>query len=269
MREGFGVVLTLLMLAVAVYAQPPVRLYVAPNGNDRWSGRLPRPNASRTDGPLATLQGARNAVRRLKATQGLRAPVHVLFAGGTYRITELVLFTPEDSGTSDAPIIYEAMPNARPVFDGGKRITGFRKGANGIWTTVIPEVRAGKWYFEQLWVNGRRATRARSPNRFTYYMLSRIEEGIDPLTGQKANLSNRAFIARKEDIAPLFSLSPEQLRDVTVVVYHSWEISRHRVARADAETGAVITTGGHTWRFLEWAPNQRYHLENLLVADPV
>jgi hypothetical protein len=266
MREGFGVVLTLLMLAVAVCAQPPVRLYVAPNGNDHWSGRLPRPNASRTDGPLATLQGARNAVRRLKATQGLRAPVHVLFAGGTYRITELVLFTPEDSGTSDAPIIYEAMPNARPVFDGGKRITGFRKGANGIWTTVIPEVRAGKWYFEQLWVNGRRATRARSPNRFTYYMLSRIEEGIDPLTGQRANLSNRAFIARKEDIAPLFSLSPEQLRDVTVVVYHSWEISRHRVALVDAETGAVITTGGHTWRFLEWAPNQRYHLENLLAA---
>jgi len=258
--------LALLLLAVAVSAQTPVRLYVAPNGNDRWSGRLPRPNASRTDGPLATLQGARDAVRRLKAAEGLRAPVHVLFAGGTYRIGEPVLFTPEDSGTANAPVVYQAMPNARPVFDGGKRITGFRKGANGVWIAVIPEVRAGKWYFEQLWVNGRRATRARSPNRFYYYMLTRIDEGIDPLTGQKANLSNRAFTARKEDIAPLLSLSPEQLHDVTVVVYHSWEISRHRIASVDAETGAVITTGGHTWRFLEWAPNQRYHLENLLSA---
>lgn len=30
-------------------------LYVAPNGNDAWSGSLPEPNTARTDGPLATL----------------------------------------------------------------------------------------------------------------------------------------------------------------------------------------------------------------------
>jgi formate dehydrogenase iron-sulfur subunit len=33
-------------------------LYISPAGNDGWSGRLPEPNAARTDGPLATLVGA-------------------------------------------------------------------------------------------------------------------------------------------------------------------------------------------------------------------
>lgn len=258
--------LTLATLMTAAVAQPPVYLHVAPNGNDDWSGRLPSPNASRTDGPLASLKGARDAVRRLKGGRQLRTPVHVRFADGIYPMTEPVLFTPEDSGAAEAPIIYEAAPNAKPVFEGGRRIRGFREWKDGIWIADIPEVREGKWYFEQLWVNGRRATRARSPNRFYHHMLGRIDEGIDPLTGQKANLSNRAFIARREDIAPLASLSAEQLRDVTVVVYHSWEISRHRIASVDMDTGTVITTGGHTWQFLYWGPHQRYHLEGFLQA---
>ena len=38
--------------------------YVATNGNDRWSGRFPEPNADRSDGPLASLAAARDAVRR-------------------------------------------------------------------------------------------------------------------------------------------------------------------------------------------------------------
>ena len=44
----------------------PTAFYVAVTGNDAWSGRLPRPNAKRTDGPIATLTGARDAIRKLK-----------------------------------------------------------------------------------------------------------------------------------------------------------------------------------------------------------
>ncbi len=247
-------------------ARQTITFYVSPQGSDAWSGRRQSANASRTDGPLATLKGARDAIRRLRAQGQMHAPVQVLFADGVYPLAEPVTFSPEDSGTRENPITYRAMPGAKPIFDGGRRITGFRQTKDGLWIASIPEVSAGKWYFEQLWVNGRRATRARSPNRFYYYMLGRIDEGVDPLTGQTTRLSNRAFIARQEDIRPLLSLSPENLRDVTVVVYHSWEVSRHRVASVDRGTGAIVTTGGHTWDFLYWGPNQRYHLENFREA---
>ena len=42
-------------------------LFVATDGSDAWSGRLPAPNASHSDGPFATLQRARNAARCPKA----------------------------------------------------------------------------------------------------------------------------------------------------------------------------------------------------------
>ena len=41
-------------------------LHVSPQGRDAWSGALEKPNEMQTDGPLATVTGARDAVRRLR-----------------------------------------------------------------------------------------------------------------------------------------------------------------------------------------------------------
>ena len=254
------------LLALSACCASPSTLHVAPDGNDAWSGRLAQPNAAKADGPLASLRGARNAIRRLKAAGPLKDPVTVLVAPGHFTLTEPFVLTPEDSGAASCPITYQAAParaetrNAQPetaVFSGGRRIVGFAPGANGVWTAQVPDVRAGKWYFEQLWVNGRRATRARSPNRFYYYMARRVPHGIDPLTGQPADLSHRAFIARPGDVKPWPNLD-----DVVLVAYHSWEVSRHYLATIDPPTNMVVTKGPAPWPFMMWGPNQRYHVEN-------
>ncbi|MBN1343706.1 MAG: right-handed parallel beta-helix repeat-containing protein [Phycisphaerae bacterium] len=244
----------------------PVRIFVAPQGNDHWSGRLARANAKGTDGPVASLTGARDAVRRLKAAGPLQQPVEVVVADGTYTLTEPLMLTPEDSGTTACPIAYRAAPKATPVFSGGRAITGFKPGADGVWTVTIPDVKAGKWQFEQLFVNGRRAIRARSPNTFYYYMPNRVDFAIDPATGKPAGMGNRAFRARTEDVQPLLAIPKEQLSDVTMVAYHSWAVSVHRLASVDPKTSTVITTGPAAWPFCQWGPNQRYHLENFKAA---
>jgi len=246
-------------------APSPIVLYVAPDGNDAWTGRSPRPNRAKTDGPLASLAGARDAVRRLKAQGEAAKPIHVRFASGRYQMSAPVIFTPEDSGTADAPITYQAAQGARPVFDGGRPITGWKPAEGQIWAAEIPEVRSGQWYFEQLWVNGQRATRARSPNKFYYYMTRKVAQGLDPATGKVADLSSRAIVGRIEDLAPVLQLPKEKLNDVTAVVYHSWEVSRHRIGAVDTNTPMLIATGGAPWAFFNWG-QQRYHLENFREA---
>ena len=245
---------------------PAATLYVAPDGDDAWSGRLARPNAGRTDGPLASLYGARDAVRRLKSRGAPAGPVRVVIGAGTYRLDREVVFTPADSGSRQAPVVYEAAAGARPVFTGGRVIEVFKQGAHGVWQARIGDVAAGKWYFRQLFVNGRRATRARTPNRFYHYMAGPVARGVDPLTGKAANLANRAFVARPADIKPLLKLSPQQLRDVVIVAYHSWAVSLLRPASVDAKTSTVVMTGPARWPFLRWGSSQRYHLENLRAA---
>ena len=158
--------------------------YVATDGDDRWSGRLERPNAQRTDGPLASLDGARRAVRQAKGQLPATEAIQVLVAGGTYSFRDVLVFSPEDSGSLQRPIVYEAAPGASVVVSGGRKIQGFQAGPDGVWTVRIPEVASGKWYFEQLYVNGRRAIRARSPNQFYYYMRSAVPAAVDPATGK-------------------------------------------------------------------------------------
>ena len=262
-----GAIFALLLATLATSnAAAATTFYVSPQGNDQWSGRLAAANAEATDGPLATLAGAREAVRRLKSQGPLQEPVNIVVADGTYPITEPVVFTPEDSGTADCPISYEAAPGAKPVVSGGRAITGFRATDDGLWVAKVPGVAEGQWYFEQLRINGRRATRARSPNEFYFYTRGTAPAGIAPLTDKPANLANRAFLADAADIAPLAGFSKEQLRDVTLVAYHSWAVSVHRLAEADQQTRRVVTTGSAPWPFERWNASQRYHLENFKAA---
>ena len=125
-----------------------------------------------------------------------------MIAAGTYPVSGPVVFEPADGGTAAAPVIYQAEPGARPIFDGGRAITGFSRRPDGLWTAKVPDVAAGRWTFEQLFVNGRRATRARTPNEFYHYMLKRVTQGVDPATGQTVPMENRAFIARGKTSSP-------------------------------------------------------------------
>ncbi|ASV72750.1 hypothetical protein THTE_0148 [Thermogutta terrifontis] len=240
-------------------------IYVSPRGNDAWSGRIESPNQDRSDGPLASLTAARDVIRKLRA-EGRLGTFRVRIAPGEYTLSQPLVLEPQDSGTDASPVIYEAQGPEKPRFTGGRRITGWKKQPDGLWTTHIPEVAADQWYFEQLWVNGRRATRARSPNKFYFYVQRKIDHFVDSATGQSVETSNRAFQARREDIAPLFNIPRERLSDVTLVTYHSWETSRSRLAGVDPQQNIVTITAPIPWGFAYWGPNCRYHLENFRAA---
>ena len=158
--------LTLIAMAsislTAAQAQP-IRLYVAVDGNDAWSGRLARPNSRRTDGPFATLQRAQKAVRELKA-KGMVQPIEVVVRQGTYYLVEPLVFTPEDSGSDQAPITYRAERLGKVILSGGRVVSGWRKVGEGLWSASIPEARTTDWTPRLLRVGDRWAIRARHPN---------------------------------------------------------------------------------------------------------
>jgi hypothetical protein len=263
------VLATILSLSIASTTFATVTLHVAPNGNDTWSGKTADPSPDHSDGPLATLAGARDAVRRLKAHE----PVVVLIADGTYPLAEPLVFKPEDSGTAQTPIVYQAAEGAKPVITGGHKIQGFVKDEGNRWKAHVPEVEAGRWYFEDLYVNGRRAIRARSPNEFYYYLHDAAGPVMNSASGKMELMPKRAFVADPKDIAPLAALPKDQLNDAIIVAYFAWENSISRVASTDPKTGTVTFTGDTAWEFLPpeqcrliWGPHQRFHVENIKAA---
>ena len=87
--------------------------------------RLSEPNAQSTDGPFATLERARDAVRDLKKSKS--TDIVVLIREGTYQLEETVVFGLEDSGEGDSTITYAAYPGETPVFSSGREIKGWKK----------------------------------------------------------------------------------------------------------------------------------------------
>jgi len=78
-----------------------------------------------TDGPFATLERARDAVRQLKAAGPLAKPVNVFVRGGLYQLDRTFKLGENDSGTAAAPVSYRAYGAEQPIVIGGKRIVGF------------------------------------------------------------------------------------------------------------------------------------------------
>jgi hypothetical protein len=111
------------LAAAACTAAPVVTLYVAPGGNDTWSGTRAEASRGRADGPFATLERARDEVRRIKTRTGLPpGGLTVELQAGVYELTQAFELTNQDSGSAEARITYRARPGAEVRLVGGKVI---------------------------------------------------------------------------------------------------------------------------------------------------
>ncbi|NQU22059.1 MAG: right-handed parallel beta-helix repeat-containing protein [Candidatus Nealsonbacteria bacterium] len=245
---------TLILALLPATPAAAIEFHVAPTGNDD--------NRATPDAPLATLEGARSAIRALKARGPLTEAVRVVVADGRYNLTEPFVLRPEDGGTADAPVVYEAAPGAKPVFCGGRKIGGWKQGPDGIWTTRLAEVAAGNWYFEQLFVDGRRATRARSPNEFYFYIQNVQEEALEGAGSRRAKRARQTVEMRPDEFRMLAALKPDELADVNFMVYHKWDNTRRFIDRLDPQHHALVTSGQGMKSWNAWRRNSRYHLEN-------
>ena len=126
-------------------------IYVAPDGDDATPGTF--------DKPLKTVAKARDLVRTKNTA--MTADITVFLRGGTYPQTSTLTFTNADSGTGGFYVKYLAYPGERPLLSGGKAITDW-KVADA--TNNIYSASAGTTAFRQLYVNGVKAIRARTPN---------------------------------------------------------------------------------------------------------
>lgn len=105
------------------------RFYVSLAGRDTWSGTLPEPDARSSDGPFATLERARDALRvTLQAARpgkGKGEPTVVIRAGA-WELSRSLRLGPEDSGREGQAVVWRAHPGERPAILGSRSCPGAR-----------------------------------------------------------------------------------------------------------------------------------------------
>jgi len=227
----------------------PFTLYVAPNGDDKWSGRIAAPTANGQDGPVATLPAALTAARsaRLDAAK-VSDGITILLRGGLYELTEPLVLTPEDSGANaKQPFTIAAYSGEKPIISGSRRITGWKRveGKPDLWQAEVPAVREGKWYFRSLFINGERKQRARTPNKGFFRI-----QGASP-----------------QDKPLKLKFSPGDIKkewaddgDVEVIAFFAWADVRMQIRAVD-EAAHTATLSGNP-RPSNKEDNARYYVEN-------
>ncbi len=104
-----------LVLTVSASAKDQgMSLFVSPDGDNARDGR------SET-GAFATITRARDEIRKIKSAGGLpNGGVRVEILGGKYVLRDSLEFTAADSGTAEAPVIYQALGNQDVTLLGGR-----------------------------------------------------------------------------------------------------------------------------------------------------
>ncbi len=134
----------------------------------------------------------------------------------------------EDALWMDPPADY------MPVISGGRTITNWTATTvNGVeaWMADLPDVQTGSWYFQQLFVDGRRAERSRWPKQGWF----RMEEIIQDSPTATNHLTFKAF--------PGHVQSWTNLVNVEAVILHRWFEDRLCITNYNTSTRWVQLAG--------------------------
>lgn len=216
-------------------------------------------------GPVSTPQAARQKVRDLRQG-GETGTIRVEFATGEYLLEEALKLEARDGGSLTGPTVYQAEKNAKVTFTGGHAITGWKEAEDGLWQVEV------KGAFEQLWINGRRAVRARTPNAVQNrpgavggYFNAKSQASSDMFTGLKKP-SFEAFVARPGDYEILKNIPEKERADVLLTVMQTWTVGQCRIQELNDAAHAIRIVGGARYPFVEFEPDQRWYVENFRAA---
>lgn len=194
-----------------------------------------------------TLLVARDAVRAWRSAGHPNAPATIQLLRGDYWLTETLALDGQDGN-----VAWVARDPAHTVISGGQCIMRFTNDVAGIWhaTTGLR--------FEQLYVNGRRAIRARSPAA-GFFNIAGVKQIELP--------DGNARIIIKVPAAAIATLPTDAaaLHQVQILVFHKWDTTRYLVSSFDAAADTITVEGKQMEPWNPWNDQSRFILENSRV----
>ena len=196
---------------------------------------------------------AEDALARIRAARkgGDLSPAVVTVRGRNV-LSRTLCFTAEDH---DIAFVGESGAS----FSGGLRLSGWRDLGRGVWETEAPRTESGETaFFDQLWVDGRRASNARLPDEGWLEISSATQ--IVAAAGSGAKYVERVTFADERTKA-LARVPKEDCPWLRVGVICKWAYGQRTLDGYDPGTRTVTTLTDFPWK--AW---KRWQPDNSLVA---
>ena len=240
-----------MLLLVCSCVAKDINFYVSPQGNDVWTGQKSGPSAKEANGPFATVNKALAAAHAERG-KNPEASITIFLRDGIYELAEPLVLRPDDSGASaKSSLILAAYKKEKPVLSTGRAIRNWKRaeGQPNLWSAELPEVKAGKWFFRQLWVDGDRRQRARHPNR-GYFTIASL-----PDSTSSWEQGHYRFQFQHEDLELWGSAN-----DGEVIAMTRWVESRMPITNIDARQKIVASNKKSVFQL---QPGDPYYVEHV------
>ena len=245
-------------------------IWISPKGSDFNDGTR--------QSPKATLTSALRQAREWRRTEDnrIQGGITIYMEGGTYAFHEPVFIRPEDSGTKESPTIIRSVGDEKVILSGGISINGWKKQGK-VWVADVPVFNGRPLDFRQLWVNGKKAVRARDvedfekmnricsvdeKNEILYVPVVSIRRLIDNKGNLKAKYAEMV-LHQMWCVANLRIRSVEVQGDSAAIRFHQPE---SRIQFEHPWPRPMVTTDGHNSAFyltnareLQDVPGEWYH----------
>ena len=222
-----------------------INIYVSPEGGGDGSKQSP-----------TTLQRALTTLPGLKKTNPIGS-ITIYFNDGEYQMARPIEITTQNGGTRDLKIVFKSLPNAHPVVSGGQRLvlTG-----NESLSAKVPKT--GNEPYD-LYVNEKRAVRARTPNIDHYFSLGKVVSIAD--SNNKLRFTQQFQIPSSLS-NDLEKLSDNDLNKVWFNMYHKWDNTMRTIDSLNIKDTSFYSTG---FAHASWAVINKpglFYLENYPAA---
>ncbi len=255
-KEIFCTVIALIISGLGLSSGQTI--YLSPTGNDS--------NTGSADKPVATLMAARDKARTYLKGQTKGQPVEIIALEGEYFMFQPLLLTADDSGTSDFPLTFKAEEGKKVIFRGGVQLAGAEKVSESLWRIFVPQVAWYDSYFDQLYVNGRRAVRARTPDTGFYTVKKVSETVLVKGNGLLPQLAVQEIHLDSAGAECLRKFTNADYQDAVITFYHKWDNTMKHLAGYDDSTKSIRTigTGMQPWNSIDG--QSRYYIDNVRSA---
>jgi hypothetical protein len=240
---------------------PAADLFVSRAGRDVWSGRLAAPAADGTDGPFATLERARDEIRRRRTAGETAAPFTVHVRAGRYALARPLQLDARDSGTAAAPVEWRGYRDEHPLILGGKPIGSFTPHEGKIFKADVGAQGFTGVNFRMLLCDARPQILARYPN---YDPQNPSAGGFAYVPGQPVNMytdvpgeDKRTFHYAEADAR---SWANPTEAEVMIFPRYNWWNNLVRIAALDPATRTITLAADCSYSI---RPADRYYVRNV------
>ncbi len=186
------------------------KIYVSANGNDA--------NPGSQSSPVASVQKAIQLAKTYYSNAGSNA-IQIMIGPGKYLLSGPLLIENTFSNANKT-ITFIGDSLNKPVLTGGVAIGKFTKGSDGLWSAAIPE---SYKRFEQLYVNGKRAQRAKWPNSGGIHPRFVSEKVLVQGSGKIADKAIQTVKLNSNDFKTIRQVSDVDRPNVIARFYHNWD----------------------------------------------